>query len=248
MMNILVVEDDELQRKNLINMIKESKKNIIYFEAESEKEALTIADESSIDIFYIDISLKDSSGLNLAYKLRDEAKYRLSWIIFVTTSKQHMLSAFKKVHCYDYLIKPYSKEKVLELTKNLLNNINNKLEAKPIENEYVTLDSNKISFKIYLKDIYFIEVRIRNIIVHTVDGQYEINRMPLKTIIDKLCDNNYIVQAHRSYVINLKKIKRIEKESSSSWIVYFEGYKEPAFIGSKYKDKVDEYLYDMGQK
>lgn len=67
-----------------------------------------------------------------------------------------MLSAFKKIHCYDYLIKPYSEEKVLELTKNLIENINNKLEVKPIEHEYVILDSNKISFKIYLKDIYFI--------------------------------------------------------------------------------------------
>lgn len=47
-----------------------NRKNIIAFEAESEKEALTIADESSIDI-----SLKDSSGLNLAYKLREDAKF-----------------------------------------------------------------------------------------------------------------------------------------------------------------------------
>jgi DNA-binding LytR/AlgR family response regulator len=94
-----------------------------------------------------------------------------------------------------------------------------------------------------LEDIYFIEVRLRTTVVHTVDGQYEINRMPLKSVIEKICNNDYLVHAHRSYVINVKKINKIEKESVNAWRAYFEGYNEIAFIGSKYKENLDKFLY-----
>jgi DNA-binding LytR/AlgR family response regulator len=245
MVNILVVEDDKLQAKNLIKMIKESKENVSILQAESENEALIIANETIIDIFFLDISLKDSSGLNLAYKLREIEKYKLSWIIFVTTLKQHMFPAFKEIHCYDYLIKPYSKNTVLEMTRNLIDDIKNKEKAKTAKREYVVFDSNNISIKIYLEDIYFIEVRLRTTVVHTVDGQYEINRMSLKSVIEKICNNNYLLQAHRSYVINLKKINKIEKESVNAWKAYFQGYNEIAFIGSKYKENLDKFLNDF---
>ncbi len=33
-----------------------------------------------------------------------------------------MLQAFKEIHCYDYILKPYRKEKIMEITKLLLNN------------------------------------------------------------------------------------------------------------------------------
>jgi DNA-binding LytR/AlgR family response regulator len=245
MANILIVEVDKIQRKNFINIIKEGHKDIDIFEAESENEALIIANERNIDIFYMDISLKDSSGLNLAHKLRKIEKYKLSWIIFVTTFKQHMLFAFKEIHCYDYIIKPYSKAKVLELTKTLVDYINIKLQVKSDEGKCIFLNQNKISFKIYTEDIYFIEAFFKDSIVHAVDGEYVINRTSLKTITEMMCDIDYIVQAHRSYIINLKRINKIEKESSTSWIAYFEGYNKFAFIGSKYKANVDKYFYNL---
>jgi hypothetical protein len=46
-------------------------------------------------------------------------------------------------------------------------------------------------------------------------------------------------------IINLKRIKKIEKESSTSGIAYFKGYNKFAFIGSKYKANVDKYFYNL---
>lgn len=241
MTKILVVEDEEIQRKNLMAMIKETSINIEILEAESESDALSLIEQNDIDIFFIDISLKQSSGLELAYKIREITQYKLSWIIFVTSIKEHMLSAFKELHCYDYLLKPYKKEEVKELIESLLGNL--KVQDKKEEREYIILSSKGISYKIYLDSIYFIEARLRNIIVHTVDGKYELSRTTLKKIKEMIGETKYIMHAHRAYMINLKKIKKIEKQSLNAWEVYFESYNEAAYIGSKYKEEVDKYLY-----
>ena len=113
MINILIAEDNSIQRKNLIKMI---------YEAESKEEALKILQEVYIDFFYIDISLKNSSGLDLALELRKIEKYKFNWIIFTTTHIQYMIKAFKEVHCYDYILKPYDKDEVIKMTKLLTSN------------------------------------------------------------------------------------------------------------------------------
>ncbi|UZW14501.1 LytTR family DNA-binding domain-containing protein [Clostridium pasteurianum] len=248
MPNILIAEDNPIQRNNLIKMLKNIIiKDINIYEAEDEASALKIANTEIIDFFYIDISLKNSSGLNLGLNLRNIDRYRLSWIVFITTHKQYILPAFKEIHCYDYIIKPYDKQKVKDMTMLIIDDINKKHKKEIKEREYVLFDCNKLSIKVYLEDIFFIEVRIRNVIIHTTKGLYEIHRTSLKNIMKKVC-NDYIVQCHRSYLMNLKRIEKIEKYSYNSWIVSFYDYKKNAFIGSKYKDIIDEYMYSRKNK
>lgn len=242
MVNILVVEDDVVQRRNFIKMIKELDENMTIYEADNEQTALEIAKENNIDFFYLDISLKASSGLHLALRLREIDKYELSWIVFITTYKQYALSAFKKIHCYDYILKPYNKEQVKNMTKLIISHIDgNKSDYKKEIQKYVLFEKNKIKIKVFLKDIYFIEVMLRNTIVHTVQGKYEIERMSLKKVLD-LVKDDFIIQAHRSYIINTNYVKQIEKVTSTSWKASFYNYNEAAFIGAKYKDNVDEIL------
>lgn len=243
MINILIVEDDNIQRKNLIKMINEVTEEINIYEADNEEDALKVARENNIYIFYIDITLKNSSGLSLALNLRKMQQYSLSCIVFVTTHKQHTMSAFKEVHCYDYIIKPYNKEKVKAMTKLIIDNIRNKDKLPDKEREYVVFECNKISVKIYLEDIFFIEVKLRNVIVHTKNGRFEFNRMSLKKVKEMVC-NDYIVQAHRSYIINVNNVQKVTKDSSNLWEVQFVNYDEAAYISLKYKDDVDKYLYN----
>lgn len=243
MINVLVAEDDDLQRDNLIKMLKDIVKDINIYEAEDETSALETSIKENIDFFYIDITLKNSSGLSLAMNLRKMPKYNLTWIVFITTHRRYMLPAFKEIHCYDYIVKPYNKQKLKDMTMLIINNIKKNYKAETKEKEYVLFDSNKLNIKVYLENILFIEVRIRNVLVHTTKGFYEIHRTSLKNIVKKVC-NNYIVQSHRSYIINLNHIEKVEKDCGSSWRVFFYDYEETAFIGSKYKESIDKYMYN----
>jgi len=104
MYNILILEDDCIQLKTLSDIVRQTGHIYQVYEASNTTEALKIAKQERIDLFYLDINLKNESGLKFAQEIRRIERYRLTWIIFVTIYKEYMLSAFKKIHCYDYIV------------------------------------------------------------------------------------------------------------------------------------------------
>lgn len=81
MYSIIIVEDEAEQREVLNIMIHSINEDICIYEANSEMEALQILQKNEINIFLIDIFLKESSGLVLAKKIRSIPKYEFSQII-----------------------------------------------------------------------------------------------------------------------------------------------------------------------
>ncbi|WP_368489783.1 LytR/AlgR family response regulator transcription factor [Clostridium sp. BJN0013] len=236
MVNILVLEDNPVQRKILVETIKQIDKHFIIYEGDSEKEGLEIANKKEISLFYVDISLKGSSGLDFAKKVRTINEYKLTWIVFITTYVKHMLEAFKEIHCYDYIIKPYKEEKVREVTLTLLEN-KKREDTKLIDKKkYMVFNVKGILLKLCVDEIIFIEVYLRTFIIHTKTGKYEAKNTSLKKIKEQMKDFNFI-QVHKSYIVNLKLVKSIDR-TTCPWNIQFENYKECVPIGNKFKDDV----------
>lgn len=106
-MNILVVEDDNIQRENLVKIIEKSFIDIRVYKAESYDKAIYYINNKDINLFFIDIKLKERSGITLAEKIRKIDRYKLTGIIFITAEFMHIAEAVRKAHCYDYIVKPY---------------------------------------------------------------------------------------------------------------------------------------------
>ena len=119
-MKVLIVEDDIIQSNNLKQMLQEVDKTLEIYIVDDKSEALKILRDCIIDIFYIDIFLKSSSGLDLAIELRQIPRYEISWIVFLTTHVEYITQAFKAVHCYDYILKPYDKDTLITMSKRLM--------------------------------------------------------------------------------------------------------------------------------
>lgn len=236
-MNILIVEDDQVQRENLRKMMQEINKNLTIYGAEDKDEALKILNDNTIDIFYIDIFLKNSSGLDLAIELRKIYKYEFSWIIFLTTHKQYITQAFKEVHCYDYILKPYDKEELIAISKRLVLRLNNNTV---VERKYAIFDlRDGIFIKVYVDEIIFIEVSIRTCTLHTKKGKYEVKGLSLKQFL-KLVSSKDIIQCHKSFAVNINYISKIIKLSTKSFEIYFENYEKSALLSYKCKDVIME--------
>lgn len=237
MKNILIIEDDKYQRKILKNILYEANKKLNIYEAEDKSQALDICSKVSIDLFYVDITLNESSGIDFCLELRKIKKYEFTWIVFVTTHVQYMIEAFKEVHCYDYLLKPYEKEDVIRLTKKLISNttINDLSENK--RKHIVLKISNCISVKIFINEIMFIEVQLRTCTVHTKKRKYEIKGVSLNKML-KLINCDYIVQCNKSFIVNINYIDRIEGISSTLYEICFKDYDEKALLGYKFKNVI----------
>lgn len=243
MFNILIVEDDNRQRNNLAKMIREINCMYVVIEASNIKEANQHIMNHDIDLFYIDISLGNESGLDLAFEIRKNHKHRLTWIIFITTHVKYMLEAFKEVHCYNYILKPYDKEIVKELTLTLTQKSILKPEDTTKKKTVIFDIEEGISIKIYTNEIIFVEVFIRTCYVHTRAGKYTIKNLSLKKIVEIINDEDFM-RCHRAYIVNTKYIKEIRK-SINSWKIYFDGYNETALLGDKFKkDILNVFRYD----
>ncbi|MTK10907.1 MAG: response regulator transcription factor [Clostridiaceae bacterium] len=240
MFNILVIEDCEIQRKSLIKILLQMGLDLKIYEADNETDSLEIARNVNIDLFFVDIELNESSGLDFALKLRDIEKYKLSWIVFATTHMNYMIQAFKEVHCYDYILKPYEPEKIKELTKIILVNTQDK-DCKEDTEKRVVFNSKGIEIIISTSDIIFLEANIKNCIIHTRVGKFQINRLALKKALEMI-NEPFIIKSHRSFAINIKYVTKIEKYAITSWNVYFKDYTISAVIGLKYKQIINDSI------
>ncbi len=238
-MTILIVEDDPVQVKCLGKIIQEVSDSIRIIRAFTASKAFEIANNEQIDLFYIDIELPDYSGIELALKLRNVKKYKLTWIIFITVHIDYILQAFKKVHCYDYISKPYDKKLIQNITELLLKDIQED-NLSTEQRKCLILHKNSNVLKIYTDEIIFIEVYLRTCILHTIRGKYEMNYISLKEII-RLNKDDLLIQSHRSYIINLRYIEEISK-TKTTWVAQFQNYDERAYIGPQYKEKVFKYF------
>lgn len=232
MYNILIVEDNDIQRKNLRTMIEESGNLYFVLESGNVKDALEVIEKHLIHLFYLDINLQDDSGLELAKKIRTLERYKLTWIIFITSHVKFMIEAFKDVHCYDYVLKPLEKDTVKRLTKDLLQNE----KQTDVKNDYFFLDINGIFFKVYLNDILFIETYKKMTRVHTYREKYEAKNLPLSKILN-LIQSDSIIQSHRSYAVNVDHIRSINK-NTLCWEIYFDNYTEKALLGNKFRTQI----------
>ncbi|BCZ44252.1 DNA-binding response regulator [Clostridium gelidum] len=243
MYSIILVEDDFMQRGILKKMILSIDKFINIYEADSESTALDIIENNHINMFLIDIGLKESSGLDLAVKIRNISKYQFSQIIFLTTHMEYITQAFKQTHCYDYILKPYDKDDVQAMINKLIiyenSHLNNKNDNsnEDKDREIVITLKNGIYVGIKIDEIMFIEVKGKNCEVNTINGMYIANNMSLKKVI-KLIDCEYIIQSHRAFAINRNYICKIEKLDVKLSTVYFNKYIKTALLGYKFKDNI----------
>ena len=231
-MNILLVEDEKIQREALASIIKSNFVDVRIYEAASEKEAIKIVNQKDIHLFFIDIHLKDSSGLELAKKIRQHENHSLTGIVFVTGEFVHIIEAFKNVHCYDFIVKPYKEKDII----NIVNVFFNSTPLKSIKEgkySFIDIDSN-ISIKLYHNDIIYIEYIDKSCNIHTINGVYNVKRTSLVKLLNNLRNEN-ILQTHRSFAINIKYITEIEKNYEKVWSIKLRGCDDVVLLSYTYR-------------
>ncbi len=242
MTNILVVEDNKISRDNLCRVIKDNIEDVQIFEAAIGRKAIKIFKEHRIDIFFLDIMLPDISGLKIAECIRSMEYYEMAYIIFITTHLVHLSKALQEYHCYDFIEKPFSKKKIIEIINRLIRGMTPRKIVQ--EEPYITLQNKNIYNKVLLNDIYFIEVLGRRLKVHTKTGVIELSNKTLKNIIDQIepiCKDCFI-KSHRSYYINIRHVTHVNRLRKRSWEVIFKDYEGTAFVSESYKDIVFDRL------
>ena len=200
MLKIAICEDDNMQRKNIVNMIETYlgaiDKRCNTFEFISGEELLLSID--NFDIYFLDIQMDNVSGIDTAKRIR--LIHEKAIIIFTTGFKDYVFDAFD-VNAFHYILKPIDKNKFKDILY---------LAVKSISKKYKFLIAKTInsSTKILLKDIIYIESDQRKIRVHTtydiIEYYYKISDLE-----NELSEDNFF-RCHKCYIINLEYVKSFD--------------------------------------
>lgn len=214
MVNIIICEDDKIQRNKI--------ENIIYNEIDNNNIKMDIVLSSdniskvvqysnnkkgNNNLYFLDVELKDGvNGIEEAGKIRKVDKNGM--IVFVTSHSEMSLLTFEyKVQASDYIVKNTDnfKNRIIECLKTANNEFNNLNE----DEGFILIENSEKIVKEKVDSILFIETssdhRIR---IHAYDEIIEVYGT-LKEYEEKL--PNYFIKTHRSYLVNSKNIKDINK-------------------------------------
>lgn len=112
MLRLAICDDNEYvveQIESYIERIKEvAIKYEVYFSAE---EFYKNMHEMDFDVYFLDIEIANTSGIELAEKIRKSNQYSL--IVFITSHSRYALDVFR-VNTFDFLLKPISFERFKE--------------------------------------------------------------------------------------------------------------------------------------
>ncbi len=196
MLQIAVCDDEKSMGEYLKQLIEKRLKDekdykVSLFSSGAE----LLENGKDFDIFFLDIDVKDISGIDMARRLRKETE---AVIVFVTAFKEYIFDAFD-VQAFQYLLKPIDEDRFFQVLDKALAECRQKKQAEPL-----VIRVNGIYQNIPKEDILYAENEGRKVILHLREKQisYYAKMSELEGILGE-----QFFRCHRGYLVNLNEIK-----------------------------------------
>lgn len=203
-LKIVIADDHNSSRTLLRHFVSLLPHYCVVGEAATGEELVQIVLKEKPDIALVDINMPNLDGME-AIKSCKELLPSLQ-VIFTTGCDEFAVEAFK-IAAVDYIVKPIEPTRLFNALEKARKFI--QLYDQPEKRRSKRLDiklQNSILF-LPMEDILFIEKESRKTVIHTKDEKYETNE-PLNELETRL--DHYFLKTHRSYIVNLKKVIKIE--------------------------------------
>ncbi|MGE5394703.1 MAG: LytR/AlgR family response regulator transcription factor [Candidatus Saccharibacteria bacterium] len=244
----LIIEDEELARNLLRSYLKDHPGIEIIGECENGFDGVKAINEKKPDLVFLDIQMPKITGFEMLELLDHKPQ-----IIFTTAYDQYALKAFE-MNAVDYLLKPFSKERMLKAIEKVVHHIEHeepnieKLEElsnfRPGEafiDRVVVKDRHKIHI-ITVDKIRYIESLDDYVMIYTQDGRH----MKQKTMkyFETYLDPKNFIRIHRSYIVQVDNIAEIQQYEKEAYVVILKDKDKTKLKVSKtgYK-KIKEVLH-----
>lgn len=240
----LIVDDERLARARLRSMLADFPAIEIVGEADSVAEAVKAIEKTNPEIIFLDIQMPHASGFDLLGKIQTEAK-----VIFVTAYDRYAIRAFE-VNALDYLLKPVSSQRLAQTIERLGQSTTATAAAaesggKNLEyDDFIFVNSGRNSKFIKVGSIKCVLAAGVYSEILSAEGEKFLLLKPLSEWENRLPAKNFL-RVHRSTIINLEFIERVEKRFNYSHRIYLQGVEEPFVISRRYAAKLkDKFGYN----
>ncbi|HZS10523.1 MAG TPA: LytTR family DNA-binding domain-containing protein [Blastocatellia bacterium] len=229
----IIVDDERLARRELRSLLSEHGEIEVAGEAGNVAQAVRLIGEQEPDVVFLDIQMPGESGFGLF----DQVGKTFD-VIFVTAFDAYAIRAFE-VNALDYLLKPINPERLARAVARLSagDHIGTST-ARRLEYEdrlFLELDGHSRFLKI--NTIVCLCAAGDYSEIFTADGGKSLVLKSLKEWEERLPEKQF-ARIHRSTIINLEYIERVEGWFNRSYQIYLRQIEEPFMMSRRYAAKL----------
>ncbi|MCB0508928.1 MAG: LytTR family DNA-binding domain-containing protein [Chitinophagales bacterium] len=212
----LIVDDEKNNRITLHKLIEKFCPHVeIISECDSVDCALSILNETTIDVIFLDVEMPIKNGFDLLAHFNYQCPFE---VIFTTAYSQYAVKAFR-FSALDYLLKPVDPEELVQAVHKLSNKLSSnskhkqfeileqKINNKSIEKKQLAISTLEGIYFTTLNEIIHIDADSSYTRIYLLSGEMIMSSKPLK-YFEELLDDYDFVRVHQSHIINLKLIRR----------------------------------------
>ena len=232
----VIVDDERLARRELRSLLEAHAEYVhIAGEAAGVAEAARLVHATDADVVFLDIQLAGETGMSLLPLLGADVD-----VVFVTAYDEYTLRAFE-VNALDYLLKPVVPER-LALTVSRL------VAGQPAPPGSAALGyDDRLLLRLGEKRAF---IRVSDIMAIEADGDGSRLLLAPQVVLhasgkslrewEQRLPDRHFVRIHRSTIMNLEYVERLEPWSHASQRVYLRGLAEPYTMSRRFGARLRE--------
>lgn len=231
MSKIIIIDDEPLARSITKEYLQKHPDLELMQECNDGFEGLKAIQEHLPDLIFLDIQMPKITGFEMLELIEQPPS-----VIFTTAFDEYAIKAFE-AHAIDYLLKPFNQErfdKAIAKWKEQKPNNTEKatlelLESasqSPSQNQRIVVKNGSKIKIIPVQDVQYLEAADDYVKIHTSEGYFLKNKT--MTYFENTLDKEQFVRSHRSYIVNVQQITRIDPyEKDNHLAILRSGVKVP---------------------
>lgn len=213
MNKVIIIDDEPLARSITKEYLQKHPELELLQECNDGFEGLKAIQDYQPDLIFLDIQMPKITGFEMLELIEQPPA-----VIFTTAFDEYAIKAFE-AHAIDYLLKPFNQErfdkaiaKWKEQSANSAEkNTQELLESaalSPSQNQRIVVKNGSKIKIIPVHEVQYLEAADDYVKIHTSDGYFLKNKT--MTHFENTLDKLQFVRSHRSYIVNVQQITRID--------------------------------------
>lgn len=233
-MKCVIIDDEPLAVELLEDFVKKVDSLELVSTFNNAIDAVSFINQNNIDLIFLDIQMPHFSGIDFLNTIEKKPL-----VIFTTAYSDYAVEGFN-LGAVDYLVKPIPFHRFLKsvVRAQQISNpaaavqpISETIAAPEVEQDFMFVRAEYENVKMNFSDILFIEGLKDYVKIYTTDNKFTLTLISLIKL-ENLLSSKGFSRIHRSYIINIKHVKSIQKNKvliSDKRIPISESYKNAFF-------------------
>lgn len=234
-MNIVIIDDEPLARTIIREYLQPHTDVHIAAECNNGLEGLKAIQQYKPDLIFLDVQMPKINGFEMLELVEDPPP-----VIFTTAFDEYALKAFD-AHAVDYLLKPFTQDRFDKAIQKWKEAASSKIAtaalleaaaAGPVQRGRIVVKNGSHIKIIPVHEVLFIEGADDYVKVVTKEGNFL--KSQTMAHYEKTLDGDLFVRCHRSYIVNIQQITRIDAYEKESYTALLKSGEKVAVSKSGY--------------